>query len=108
MEYRIGAADANPYIILAAVIASGLWGIENNATIESMVTGNAYDAELPESLKLPDTLWQATQNLKQSEMAKTWFGSDFVEHFVASREWEVREFNKHVSQWELQRYFEII
>ncbi len=108
LEYRIGAADANPYIILAAVIASGLWGIENNATIESMVTGNAYDADLPDSLKLPDTLWQATQNLKQSEMAKTWFGSDFVDHFVASREWEVREFNKHVSQWELQRYFEII
>ncbi len=108
MEYRIGAADANPYIILAAVIASGLWGIENNAEIESMVTGNAYDANLPDSLKLSDTLWQATQALRQSSIAKSWFGEPFVEHYAASREWEVREFNKHVSQWELERYFEII
>jgi len=108
MEYRIGAADANPYIILAAVIASGLWGIENKSKIKSMVTGNAYDAKLPDNLKLSDTLWQATQKLRQSEMANIWFGDEFVNHFIASREWEVREFNKHVSQWELQRYFEII
>ncbi|VAX01717.1 glutamine synthetase family protein [hydrothermal vent metagenome] len=108
MEYRIGAADANPYIILAAVIASGLWGIENNAEIESMVSGNAYDAALSDNLKLSDSLWQATQVLRQSSMAKSWFGTEFVEHYAASREWEVREFNKHVSQWELERYFEII
>jgi len=108
MEYRIGAADANPYLILAAVIASGLWGIENKAEIESMVTGNAYDAKLTNNLKLPETLWQATQRLRNSDMANFCFGKAFVDHFVASREWEVREFNKHVSQWELQRYFEII
>jgi len=108
MEYRIGAADANPYIILAAVIASGLWGIENKANIDSMVTGNAYDANLPDNLKLHDTLWQSSQALSQSDMAKSWFGEAFVNHYVASREWEVREFNKHVSQWELERYFEII
>jgi len=108
LEYRIGAADANPYIILAAVIASGLWGIENKAEIKSLVKGNAYDAKLPKNLKLSDTLWQATQELKKSEMAKSYFGEAFVDHYVASREWEVREFNKHVSLWELERYFEII
>ncbi|MFV1983019.1 MAG: glutamine synthetase family protein, partial [Thiohalomonadales bacterium] len=108
LEYRIGAADANPYIILAAVIASGLWGIENNAEIKSMVSGNAYDAKLPDNLKLHDTLWHATQALKNSDMARLWFGEAFVNHYVASREWEVREFNKHVSLWELDRYFEII
>lgn len=108
MEYRIGAADANPYVILAAVIASGLWGIENKAEIASMVTGNAYDATLPDSLKLPATLWQASQALKNSDMAKAWFGDAFVNHYVASREWEAREYNKHISSWELERYFEII
>ncbi len=108
LEYRIGAADANPYIILAAVIASGLWGIENKSEIKSMVSGNAYDAKLSDNLKLHDTLWQATQALKKSDMAKIWFGEPFINHYVASREWEVREFNKHVSLWELDRYFEII
>lgn len=108
LEYRIGAADANPYIILSAVIASGLWGIENKAEIESMVSGSAYDQDFPEHLKLPETLWDAAQLLKKSEVAREYFGDAFVDHFCASREWEEREFRKHISQWELERYFEII
>lgn len=108
MEYRIAAADANPYIILAAVVASGLWGIENKSKIESMVTGSAYDFKFPEHLKLSPTLWDAAQRLKASSMARSYFGDEFVDHFAASREWEEREFRKHISQWELERYFEII
>lgn len=108
LEYRIAAADANPYVILAAVIASGLWGIENKAEIESMVTGSAYDQTFPDYLKLPETLWDAAQKFKQSTIARDYFGDEFVDHFAASREWEEREFRKHISQWELERYFEII
>ncbi len=108
LEYRIAAADANPYIILAAVIASGLWGIENPGEIDNMVQGSAYDQTFPEHLKLDSTLWDATQKLKTSTMAKSYFGEDFVNHYAASREWEEREFRKHISQWELERYFEII
>jgi glutamine synthetase len=108
LEYRIAAADANPYIILAAVIASGLWGIENPGEIEAMVTGNAYEQEFPEHLQLSNTLWDATQKYKHSAMAKQWFGEEFVYHYSASREWEEREFRKHISQWEMDRYFEII
>jgi glutamine synthetase len=108
LEYRIAAADANPYIILSAVIASGLWGIENKAKIESLVTGNAYEQRFPEHLQLPATLLDAAQHLKGSAAARDYFGDDFVEHFAATREWEEREFRKHISQWELERYFEII
>ena len=43
LEYRIAAADANPYVILSAVIACGVWGIDHDADIEAMVKGNAYD-----------------------------------------------------------------
>ncbi|RDH84673.1 MAG: glutamine synthetase [endosymbiont of Galathealinum brachiosum] len=108
LEYRIAAADANPYIILAAVIASGLWGVENKLAIDSMVKGNAYDQHFPDHLKLLSNLWDATQKLKSSDVARDYFGSAFVDHYVASREWEDREFRKHISQWELNRYFEII
>jgi glutamine synthetase len=108
MEYRVGAADANPYIILSAAIASGLWGIENKAEPEPVVEGNAYAHKFPERLALPRTLWEAAQRLKTSEMARDWFGEEFVHHYVASREWEEREFRKHISDWELARYFEII
>ena len=108
IEYRIGAADANPYIILAAVIASGLWGIENQAEPEPLVEGSAYDQSFPDSLQLPHTLWDAAQRLKKSPVARHYFGDAFVDHFAASREWEEREFRKHISDWELDRYFEII
>jgi glutamine synthetase len=108
LEYRIAAADANPYIILAAVIASGLWGIENPGEIDHQVTGNAYDREFPAELNLDTNLWDAAQKLKTSTMAKEYFGAEFVNHYAASREWEVREYQKHISQWELERYFEII
>jgi len=108
VEYRVAAADANPYIILSAAIASGLWGIENAVEPEPAVTGNAYDRKFPERLALPRTLWEAAQRLKKSKMARDWFGDAFVDHYAATREWEEREFRKHITDWELARYFEII
>ena len=108
VEYRVAAADANPYIILSAALASGLWGIENKVEPEPVVEGNAYDMTFPDSLALPRTLWEAAQRLKASAMAREWFGEEFVHHFAASREWEEREFRRHITDWELARYFEII
>jgi len=108
VEYRIAAADANPYVILAAALASGLWGIEHRIEPEAMVTGNAYDRKLPARLALPRTLWDSAQRLKASKAAREIFGDAFVEHYAATREWEEREFRKHISDWEMARYFEII
>lgn len=108
VEYRIAAADANPYIVLAAALASGLWGIEHGIEPEPLVEGNAYDREFAAHLALPHTLWDAAQRLKQSRMARECFGDAFVDHFAATREWEEREFRKHITDWELARYFEII
>jgi glutamine synthetase len=108
VEFRIAAADANPYIILSAALASGLWGVENRAEPEPVVEGNAYDRTFPAALALPRTLWDAAQRLKASATARDWFGDAFVDHFAATREWEEREFRKHISDWEMARYFEII
>ncbi|MFV8782351.1 glutamine synthetase family protein [Microbulbifer sp. SA54] len=107
-EYRLGAADANPYLALAVALGSGLYGIEQQWQPGPPVAGNAYADTQPEALALPRTLWDAAQRLKQSEAARDLFGDAFVEHFAASREWEEREFRRHISDWELQRYFEII
>jgi glutamine synthetase len=41
-------------------------------------------------------------------MARRWFGDEFVDHFAASRDWESRQFERSVTDWELARYFEII
>lgn len=108
VEYRVAPADANPYLALAAAVASGLWGIEHAIEPGDPVTGNAYDSTGPDAYRLPATLWEAAQRLRSSSIAHQWLGSEFVEHFAASREWEEREFRKHVTDWELERYFEII
>ncbi|HXV25124.1 MAG TPA: glutamine synthetase [Alphaproteobacteria bacterium] len=108
VEYRIAAADANPYLALAVALASGLWGIENELELPPPVKGNSYAAQHPETASLPATLWEAAQWLKASKAARALFGDAFVEHYAASREWEERESRKHISDWQLQRYFEII
>jgi glutamine synthetase len=108
VEYRIAAADANPYIALAAALASGFYGIEHKLEPEPPVEGNAYEKKFPKRLQLPATLWEAAQRLKASKAAREWFGDAFVDHYAATREWEEREFRKHITDWEMERYFEII
>jgi glutamine synthetase len=108
IEYRVAAADINPYLALAAAIGSGLWGIENKIEPGAPMTGNAYDVKLPKSRALPRTLWEAAQRLKGSKPGRALFGDAFVEHYAASREWEEREFRRAITDWEMARYFEII
>jgi glutamine synthetase len=108
LEYRLGAADINPYLGLAAVIGSGLYGIEHELELPPEIVGNAYTQELAPETALPQTLWEAAGALRASEAARSLFGDEFVEHFAASREWEEREFRKAITDWELRRYFEII
>jgi glutamine synthetase len=72
------------------------------------IQGNAYEADIPQELTLPATLTEAADRFEGSAAAREAFGDAFVEHFAASRRWEEREFRKAVTDWELQRYFEII
>lgn len=108
VEYRIAPADANPYAALAAALGSGLWGVENELEPDEPISGNAYDLPSEGPHALPRTLWDAAQRLKASDAARDLFGEEFVDHFASTREWEEREFRRHISDWELARYFEAI
>ena len=108
VEYRIAAADINPYIALAAAIGSGLWGIENRIEPDAPIEGNSYDREHAPARRLPATLYEAAERLAASKSARAVFGDEFVEHYAATRQWEEREFRKAITDWELSRYFEII
>ena len=105
VEYRLAGADANPYVAIAASLASGLYGIEHELELPEPVTANAYEAS---ARPLPRSLEEATAALKQSHIAKELLGEEFVDHFVRTREWEVRQYQQAVTDWELERYFEII
>jgi len=107
-EYRVGPADANPYLALAAALGSGLRGIEEKLELPPRATGNAYENPGEGAQALPGTLREATAAFRASATARELFGDTFVDHFAATRDWEDRENRKHVSDWDLARYFEII
>lgn len=108
VEYRVAAADINPYLAIAAALGSGIWGIENKIEPEPAVKGNAYAQEYPDHLQLPRTLTQAAEKLEQSEAAKSLFGDAFVSHFAYTRKWEDLQQRQAITDWQLARYFEII
>ena len=105
VEYRFAAADINPYIAMAASVASGLYGIEKELPLPPETQGNGYEAKAD---PLPSTLREATAKLSESKEARELLGETFVDHYVRTREWECRQFESAVTRWELERYFEII
>jgi glutamine synthetase len=107
-EYRVAPADANPYLALAAALASGLHGIAERLEPPPAVEGNAYEHHGAAALPLPATLREASDRLRASAVARTMFGDAFVDHFATTRDWEDEQFRKRVSDWDLARYFEII
>lgn len=107
LENRVIGADVNPYLAMAACLASGLYGIRKGLELQQPpVKGNGY---LDKSNGiLPGTLQEATQNMKSSGLANELLGEAFVQHFAGTREWEWRQHLKAVTDWEYRRYFEII
>ena len=108
VEYRVAAADINPYLALAAAIGSGLWGIENQIEPNQPIAGNAYAVNYDDALLLPSTLTNAAARLKASAPARDLFGDQFVDHYAYTREWEDQQQRKAITDWQLNRYFEII
>jgi glutamine synthetase len=89
-------------------VGSGLLGIERRIDPGQPIRGNAYEQEHSDEAQLPRTLMEAAGRLKASKAARDLFGDAFVDHFSATREWEEREFRKAITEWELDRYMEII
>lgn len=105
-EYRIGPADGNPYLVAAAALATGLYGIEHDVD-EPPIEGNGY--ENPGlACPLPTSLKEATAAFADSSVTRELFGDTFVKHFAMTRFWEDEAARKHVSDFDLKRYFEII
>lgn len=104
IELRQTAADLNPYISMAASLGSGLRGIEDALELPPETKGDAS----AQGAALPVTLDAAVTRLRESEKARAILGEPFVDHYVRTREWEVREHRRSVSSWQLQRYFESV
>jgi glutamine synthetase len=107
LETRCPGADVNPYLAMAAVIAAGLHGVEKGLKLTAPpITGSNQGGEnVP---RAPRTLIETARIFRESKIARDWLGDAFVEHFAATREWEWRQWQDGVTDWELKRYFEII
>ena len=107
LETRVVGSDSNPYLAMSACLAAGLYGIKNNLQLTQEATsGSGYNDK--RFGLFPRSLEEATAKMKSSALAKELFGENFVNHFVATREWESRQYAKAVTDWELKRYLEII
>ena len=107
IELRVVGSDANPYLAHAAALASGLYGIKHNLKLTIPRTeGNGYK-DLRNGV-LARNLLEANELMKNSNVASELFGESFVKHFCDSRDWEWKQHQKAVTDWEFKRYFEIV
>jgi len=103
IENRVPGGDVNPYLAVAAMIAAGLHGIDNELPLEPAFEGNAYTDPGP---RVPPTLRDALDTWQRSELASKAFGQDVVEHYANGARVELAAFDAAVTDWELQRGFE--
>jgi glutamine synthetase len=103
LENRVPGGDVNPYLALAGMLAGGLHGIESDLPPELPFEGNAY---LADRSRIPATLAEARAEFASSEIARTAFGDDVVEHYLNAADVELAAFNGAVTDWERRRAFE--
>ncbi|WP_181774808.1 glutamine synthetase family protein [Amycolatopsis pittospori] len=102
-ENRVPGGDVNPYLAVAALIASGLHGIENELKLEPEFQGNAYGSDKP---TVPTTLREAAALLDGSELARSAFGDEVVDHYLNAAKVELTAYDAAVTDWERIRGFE--
>ena len=103
VENRLAGGDVNPYLAIAAMIAAGLHGMENELPLEEEFVGNAYEADKPH---VPTNLREAQQLFAESEAARSAFGVEVVEHYLNMARVEIEAFEAAVTDWERYRNFE--
>ncbi|KAI0011425.1 putative glutamine synthetase [Xylariaceae sp. FL0662B] len=108
-EVRVPGADANPYFVMAAVLALGWRGVERKLDIPIPPLGKDQDVggAGDQGVRLARSLREATERfMRKDSIAREVFGDDFVDHFGGTRENELRLWDEAVTDWELKRYVE--
>jgi glutamine synthetase len=103
LENRVPGGDCNPYLALAAMLAGGLYGIEQGLELEPEQAGNAYTSDKP---KVPTTLREAREAFAGSKIARQLLGDEVVDHYTNMADVELAAFDAAVTDWELRRGFE--
>jgi glutamine synthetase len=103
VENRLPGADVNPYLALAAMIAAGLYGIDEELALEPVFEGNAYASDKP---RVPQNIYAARDAFAASEVAREAFGGEVLDHYLNRAGVEIAAFEAAVTDWERYRGFE--
>ena len=103
VENRVPGGDVNQYLAVAALIAAGLHGIDNELELEPIFEGNAYGSDAP---RVPTTLREAAELFQASDIAREAFGSEVVDHYLNNARVELAAYDAVVTDWERVRGFE--
>ena len=103
VENRVPGGDVNQYLAVAALIAGGLYGIENELELEPIFEGNAYSSDKP---RVPSSLRDAMALFASSTVARDAFGADVVDHYLNYARIEQRAYDAAITDWERVRGFE--
>jgi glutamine synthetase len=103
VENRLPGGDVNPYLAVAALIAAGLHGIENELEPEPIFEGNAYTSD---KQHVPTTLREASALFGGSKIAREAFGDEVVDHYTNAARVELDAYDAAVTDWERIRGFE--
>jgi glutamine synthetase len=104
VECRVGGADLNPYLALAAQLAAGLDGVERGLTLQPEASGDVYQSD--DAPRIPGTLRNAAAALHDSAFLRAALGDDVVDHYTRAALWEIEEQDRIVTDWEVMRGFE--
>jgi glutamine synthetase len=103
VENRVPGGDVNPYLAVAAIIAGGIHGLQNELELDPMFIGNAYASDSP---RVPSTLRDAAELFSQSSVARVAFGDEVVDHYLNNARVELAAYDAAVTDWERVRGFE--
>ncbi len=103
VECRVPGADANPYLVMAGLLAAGLDGIRQHLDCGDPVEDDAFDAGIAH---IPRSLSDATLALRSSVTLRKAFGDAVIDHYVRAAEWEQSAFDRAVTDWELLTGFD--
>lgn len=105
IEHRLAGTDANPYLLMAAMLAAIHFGITHQIEPPAPIEGNAYDQQ---EISLPGNLRDALRELESSGMMRDYFGDDFLRIFIACKEHELEQFEQTISDLEYTWYLHTV
>jgi glutamine synthetase len=103
VENRVPGGDVNQYLAVSALIAAGLYGIDNELELEDAYEGNAYTSDVS---RVPATLRESAELFAASTFAREAFGDEVVDHYLNNAAIELAAYDSAVTDWEKVRGFE--